>query len=150
MWVVGLSCDETGVTPTCMIHRAYLRERATRSQEFDLDPANTDREVGIWSDGDTVWVVSWDDGIGPDKLYAYYLPGGSSDPRVTAVSAESTGRTTATATARLLNPGLSATVNLRYKLTTDINWTNATAQATAGIIGNLRPDRADAQRHVRP
>ena len=65
------------------------------------------------------------------KIYAYYLP---LEPEPTGVSAKSTGRETATATVEVDNPGSARlTVNLRYKLTTETNWTNATAQATAGI-----------------
>ena len=102
--------------------------------EFDLDPDN-EYPDGIWSDGATVWVSD----SGADKIFAYYLPGGGEEPRVSDVGAVSASRQTATATVKLLNPGsASATVSLRYRLTADTDWTDASESVdTTGTSANF-------------
>ena len=100
---------------------AYGVNAGTRDEdlEFDVDPGNQAPE-GMWSDGDTVWVS---DNIG-DRLYAYYLP--VAGLGVTDVSAVSASRETATATVQLRNlESASATVSLRYRLSADTDWTDA-------------------------
>ena len=113
---------------------AYGVNDGTRVEdlEFDVDPGNHSPE-GMWSDGDTVWVSDHVD----DRLYAYYLPVGGLG--VTDVSAVSASRETATATVQLRNPdSASATVSLRYKLTADTNWTDASESVdTTGTSANF-------------
>ena len=113
---------------------AYGVNDGTRDEdlEFDVDPGNQVPE-GMWSDGDTVWVSNH----GGDRLYAYYLP--VAGLGVTDVSAVSASRETATATVQLLNPeSASATVSLRYKLTADTNWTDASESVdTTGTSANF-------------
>ena len=114
MWVINF---------TDLKAYAYGVNDGTRDEdlEFDVDPGNQYPE-GMWSDGDTVWVSD----RSADKIYAYYLPVGGLG--VTDVSAVSASRETATATVQLLNPDSASTaVSLRYKLTADTNWTDATA-----------------------
>ena len=124
MWVID--ADDNKAYAYVLSAGATFGDR-DQEQEFNLDPANTS-PVGIWSDGDTVWVSDQTGG----KLYAYYLPLG--EPGLTAVSAKSTGRNTATATVEVENPDSAMlSVNLRHRLTTETTWTNATAQVTAGI-----------------
>ena len=75
-----------------------------------------------------------------NKIFAYYLPGGGEEPRVSDVGAVNASRETATATVKLLNPAsASATVSLRYKLTADTDWTDAAAPVgTTWDLGDLQ------------
>ena len=127
MWVADI--DDSKIYAYKMSDKARDAGR-----DFDtLAGAGTNVPTGIWSDGATMWVANlstYTDTIIDAKLYAYYLP---LYEALTAVSAASTGRETATATVELLNPdSVSLDVYLRYSGDDGTSWSTPEIGTTTG------------------
>ena len=131
MWVMGVHNDLNNLL------YAYAMADGERDSSKDIGRMFvTSAPLGVGpyhlgSDGETMWVADVVDLRNYAYiLYAYYLP---LYEALTAVSAASTGRETATATVALLNPdSVSLDVYLRYSGDDGTSWSTPEIGTTAG------------------